>query len=279
MKFANMKLKYILLLFYIGCVSSGKKHRIIGGADCEHKYGYMVSLRKKPDQHACGGTLLNDDWVLTAAHCNKGLNYAVIGKSNANELVKPVTVQIVAILSHPKFNDLKLEHDIAMVKIEKLNGSWEFVKIPERKLIGDISTFCPEALSMGWGYLDDDETTPEELQCVHLPLISWDKCDKIFSRDKNLPRLVKNAMCTLAEEEKDTCKGDSGGPILCGDIQYGLVSWGLECAGSYPGVYTRLDRYLDFILDTQIMERSLGVFTGPIFMFVPLMFALLLHFR
>ncbi|KAG5862964.1 hypothetical protein JTB14_004509 [Gonioctena quinquepunctata] len=62
-------------------------------------------------------------------------------------------------------------------------------------------------------------------------------------------------LCVPLDENKDACQGDSGGPLLCGNVQYGI---GISCNRGYPGVYTRVDKYLDFILRTMNSAWSKG---------------------
>lgn len=117
----------------------------------------------------------------------------------------------------------------------------QFVKLPSVEHPGDVPEFCPRAVIMGWGTTNRNSfKIPMWLQCAKVSTITFAECKRVIP-------ITENAMCTSVNDKQDTCNGDSGGPLMCGNIQYGITSWGVECATIYPAVYTRVDKYLDFI--------------------------------
>lgn len=109
-----------------------------------------------------------------------------------------------------------------------------------------------KAIAAGWGTLHEDGKPSCLLQEVEVPVMSLKDC----RNTSYSPRMISdNMMCAgYPDGKKDSCQGDSGGPLIAErpDKKYeviGVVSWGNGCARpGYPGVYTRLTRYLDWVL-------------------------------
>ena len=96
----------------------------------------------------------------------------------------------------------------------------------------------------GWGTLTEGGNTPTILQKVEVPIVSDDDCRESYGYSD-----VSDSMICAGEEGRDSCQGDSGGPMVCGGFLCGIVSWGHGCARpDYPGVYTEVSYFVDWIL-------------------------------
>ncbi|XP_060524013.1 glandular kallikrein-12, submandibular/renal-like isoform X1 [Cylas formicarius] len=239
-----------------------KAERIIGGYQCSSAdFPFTVRLITTPfgsrARHVCGGTLLNKKWVLTAAHCVLGVAdrfpswFAVVfnkGRFDNHEIKKsyphPLYHQEIPGVNSPM-------HNIALVELhEYVASDIPFVKVPDKPITVPFEKLCPQVLTMGWGMTKlEQHVLPDKLQCANLTTISTELCSKMFLFTT---AYFEDSLCTF-EEGKDVCVGDTGGPLLCNGIQYGVISLSQLC-GTYPGIYVRIDAHLDFI--KSVMSRA-----------------------
>ncbi|KAL3287541.1 hypothetical protein HHI36_002009 [Cryptolaemus montrouzieri] len=244
--------------------------KIVGGYDCSiEKYPFVVSLRTTSKlTHFCGGTLLKDSWVLTAAHCTitKFPSYYTI-VAGSSETDKNGIQRRVASKIHinKDYNPKTYANDVALIHLKEgfdlSNKLIGLVELPSFQIEGDVKDQCGQAMIIGWGHREQWNPNYEELnyifnptlQCVSLPVLSDEECVKL--RKKNLR---ENIFCAYFEGgTKDACQGDSGGPLFCGNIQYGIVSNGYGCGlPDTPGYYTRVDKILPFIWSTILGDES-----------------------
>uniref|UniRef100_A0A8C3GJK0 trypsin n=1 Tax=Cairina moschata TaxID=8855 RepID=A0A8C3GJK0_CAIMO len=213
--------------------------KIVGGYNCpEHSVPYQVSLNA--GYHFCGGSLINNQWVVSAAHCYKSRIQVRLGEYNIDvqedsEVVRSSSV----IIRHPNYSSRTLNNDIMLIKLASaVDYSADVQPIA-------LPTSCAQAgTDSGSEYLPN---YPELLQCLKAPILSNQECQDAYPGE-----ITSNMICIgFLEGGKDSCQGDSGGPVVCNGELQGIVSWGIGCAlKGYPGVYTKVCNYVDWIQET-----------------------------
>ncbi|XP_077170996.1 serine protease 27-like isoform X2 [Paroedura picta] len=247
------------------CGKQGSMNRIIGGKDSKSgEWPWQVSI-KMNGVHHCGGSLVTDQWIITASHCfklfNVPSNFSVL--LGALKFSRPgpyaVTVAVRQIILNPEYEGEQRVGDIALVQLEEpVKFSYRIIPI----CVPDASIDFPpghKCWVTGWGD-PKGRTNPQisdTLQQLKVPIISTEKCNALYRLDSEEPkwtRDIKNDMLCAgyADGGQDACQGDSGGPLACqiGDnwLLAGVVSWGEGCAQkNRPGVYARLTFYQPWI--------------------------------
>ncbi|XP_063079933.1 IgGFc-binding protein-like [Engraulis encrasicolus] len=245
----------------IMCGRPTLNERIVGGEDsAAGSWPWQVSLQRDLE-HYCGGSLINNQWILTAAHCTDGISSADMARwtvrlgvkdldiSSANELTNTLTEVIV----HPEYDDWTLDNDIALLQMSTpvtFNDYISPVCLADSNSVFHNGT---ASWATGWGDINEGESLPHPgtLQEVEVPVIGNRQCD-CFYQPIDWP-ITQNMICSgLLDGGKDACQGDSGGPMVNQQnsvwIQSGLVSFGYGCAREgFPGVYTRVSSYQSWI--------------------------------
>lgn len=96
--------------------------------------------------------------------------------------------------------------------------------------------------------LQEDGELSQTLQAAHVKIVSQNSCSRAYQK---ISIIASGMICARATSpSRDACQGDSGGPLVANGYLVGIVSWGEGCANSlYPGVYTRVSEYEDWICD------------------------------
>ncbi|XP_028818662.1 coagulation factor IX [Denticeps clupeoides] len=231
--------------------------RIVGG-QLQKQGGspWQVLIRRKDGYGFCGGTLINQHWVVTAAHClQQTPDHVTVGDyDKMREDPGEQKIKVSKIISHPFFHAFTFDSDIALLYLEvpvKLGPFASPVCLPNTHLSDYLVREGISGLATGWGAIEYLGRSSRFLRKVTLPVVDQHKC--IMSTEQ---LVTDNMFCAgYLEMERDACTGDSGGPFVANFrgtwFLTGVISWGEKCAeqGKY-GVYTRLGNYLQWIEET-----------------------------
>ncbi|MBI5387364.1 MAG: trypsin-like serine protease [Verrucomicrobia bacterium] len=248
--------------------------RIVGGVNANiADYPYQVALIYQPynpnnirPNQFCGGSILNDRWILTAAHCSVGQNPAGVAVAvGITDLTQPTGGQIFnvdRIVIHPNYNPGTGENDIALWHLmAPISFFGNYVASPVRPVTpaeANAGLTDPGVMTTitGWGTLSSGGAAPNILQVGACPITAT----SAYPIGVITPDMI---MAGYAQGGIDTCQGDSGGPLVVTNAQGGLrlagaTSWGNGCAlPNYPGVYARVSYFYDWII-SQISEIPPG---------------------
>uniref|UniRef100_A0A8C8SF51 Peptidase S1 domain-containing protein n=1 Tax=Pelusios castaneus TaxID=367368 RepID=A0A8C8SF51_9SAUR len=243
------------------CGQARPQNRIVGGEDAPlGAWPWQVSLQYE-NRHVCGGTLINSEWVLSAAHCfprhAELSRYRVI--LGSRQLLNPepgsLRLPLSRALGHALYSGEGSSGDIALAQLGRPVTFTPQVLpacLPDAGIHFPAGTLC---WVTGWGSPQEGDQLPAPmtLQQLQVPLIDTLPCDALYQR-RGSGRVIQDDMVCAgyAEGRRDACQGDSGGPLVCQKAGLwfvaGIISWGEGCAlPSRPGVYIRVSAYLGWI--------------------------------
>ncbi|XP_043462050.1 serine protease 44-like [Leptopilina heterotoma] len=231
--------------------------RIVGGHSTKiGEWPWIVALFNAGRQF-CGGSLIDNIHILTAAHCVVNMNSwdvarltVRLGDHNikTSTEVRHIERRVKRVVRHKNFNSRTLYNDVALLT---LNEPVEFseqirpICLPSGRDLYNHQ----EATVIGWGSLRESGPQPAVLQQVTIKI--WSNAECKVKYGAAAPGGIVDSFLCAGQAQKDSCSGDSGGPLMVNDgrwTQVGIVSWGIGCGkGQYPGVYTRVTHFLPWI--------------------------------
>ncbi|XP_019627168.1 PREDICTED: uncharacterized protein LOC109472036 isoform X2 [Branchiostoma belcheri] len=228
------------------------KDRIVGGNDAKHgAWPWQVSLRVLAHSsfHFCGGALVHQQWVVTAAHCvdDGSRPYVVLGESSRSvDDGTERTIRARRIYIHPKYG---FGYDVALLKLRKRVRFTPYIRpvcLPDSTTVVQPGTVCTIT---GWGTTSEGGSLSDQLQEADVPIVSDADCSSSYT---GLLDLDSEICAGYMAGGVDSCQGDSGGPLVWltegQHLLIGLTSWGEGCARpNRPGVYTRVTSVVNWI--------------------------------
>ncbi|XP_006178431.1 coagulation factor XI isoform X1 [Camelus ferus] len=236
------------------------KPRIVGGTESVHgEWPWQITLHiTSPTQrHLCGGSIIGNQWILTAAHCFNEVESPKVlrvysGILNQSEIKEDTSFfGVQEIIIHDHYEMAESGYDIALLKLETTMNYTDFQRpicLPSK---GDRNVMYTDCWVTGWGYRKLRDRIQNTLQKAKIPLVTNEECQAGYRGHK----ITKKMICAgYKEGGKDACKGDSGGPLSCKHKEVwhlvGITSWGEGCAQrERPGVYTNVIEHVDWILE------------------------------
>ncbi|XP_037333489.1 trypsin II-P29-like isoform X2 [Pungitius pungitius] len=246
------------------CGVAPRNTRIVGGQDAPAgSWPWQVSLHRSFG-HFCGGSLINSQWVLSAAHCFSSLStlgLTVYLGRDAQQLlnINEVSRRVFSVIRHPSYSSQTNDNDVALLR---LSSPVTFTNYIRPVCLAAEGSQFPDGTSCwvtGWGTTQSDVPLqfPQYLQEVQVPVVSNSRCNAAYRS------ITSNMVCAGPDGGgKDSCQGDSGGPLVSKNgsrwVQAGVVSFGRGCAvAGFPGVYARVSQYQNWI-QSQITSDQPG---------------------
>lgn len=238
---------------------------IVGGNPVPHfdKAPYVAQfVRESAGEVWCGGTVINESWILTAGHCKSvAKQYPLYVGTLGVGAQAPGAIKLEAaqLFVHPKYKSTSssVHYDFMLVRLKQPIDLQKTGVVPATLPSPDfISRGLQDpgtmATTMGWGALEEEGESSNELMEVDVPIIEASDAKKAY------PNYDQSMIAAgYATGGKDSCQGDSGGPLIVVDPKnqaptlIGVVSFGEGCARpDYYGVYARVSEALDWIDET-----------------------------
>uniref|UniRef100_U3JTP7 Transmembrane serine protease 13 n=1 Tax=Ficedula albicollis TaxID=59894 RepID=U3JTP7_FICAL len=249
------------------CTTCGQRisGRIIGGKETSvNKWPWQVSVQYGPI-HICGGTIIDAQWVLTAAHCFFMNSVKILDDwkvyGGVSDLKQPMEgIPVSQVIINSNYSDDHDDYDIALMKLSKPLTLSAQVRPACLPMYGQRFQTGRSCFITGFGKTrENEDNTSPKLREAEVKLIDYKICnsDKVYEG-----YLTPRMMCAgYLQGGKDACQGDSGGPLVCEDdgrwYVAGVTSWGTGCGQkNKPGVYTRVTKLLSWIYSKMESEND-----------------------
>jgi len=233
-------------------------NKIVGGYPAQTgDWGWQIGLNYN-GRHTCGGSLINSEWIITAAHCLYGrtnpsyytvnLGYNDRLSPNAWSIVRPVS----KLFNHELYSPTTFSNDIALMKLAQPVTYSKYIVPACIPTVANVDYAGQDSWSTGWGTTSSGGSLSRYLLEVVLPVLTDDRCYQKY----RVPDKRTGFCAGETGANKDTCQGDSGGPLVVVDQNgpdrgnwtvAGLTSYGRGCGDG--GVVSRVSNYYNWIVN------------------------------
>uniref|UniRef100_A0A672NPG9 Mast cell protease 1A-like n=2 Tax=Sinocyclocheilus grahami TaxID=75366 RepID=A0A672NPG9_SINGR len=219
---------------------------IVNGTEAKpHSRPYMVSIQSN-EMHVCGGFLISDEFVLTAAHCwnRSEILTVVVGAHDLRKSTSSDRIGVKSYIPHPSYISQFSWNDIMLLKLQKnvnINNYVKWISLPKNGEDVAANTLCSVA---GWGQLETEGPKSDRLMEANVHITNNRECQKKWGEMFSFSQML----CTHGHG--GSCLFDSGGPLVCGHTAIGVTSFGynLLCNSlEKPNVYIKISPFIPWI--------------------------------
>lgn len=236
-----------------------KKSRIVGGQDAfEGEFPWQVSLHIKNTAHVCGGSIINERWIVTAAHCvqddvkikysQPGTWEVFLGLHSQKDKLTATKRLLKQVIPHPYYNAYTYDNDIALMEMESPVTFSDTIRPVCLPTATDTFPAGTSVFISGWGATREGGSGATVLQKAEVRIINSTVCNQLMGG-----QITSRMTCAgVLSGGVDACQGDSGGPLSfpSGKRMFlaGVVSWGDGCARrNKPGIYSNVPKFRAWI--------------------------------
>lgn len=237
------------LPFKVDC----EKSKIIGGWNAS--YPFMASIQYHR-VHLCGGSIINERTVITAAHCLHKFPVVFLRVhvgENCRKVIEGEIHNVADTHVHGLFSPETLDYDVGLIRIQ---GSFIYKPTVQPIKLAAADYTIPTnscATVLGWGYTTPEGSPSECLKQANVPILNANVCRFLLGNSVTDRMLCAGYKCGGI----DACKMDSGGPLFLNETLVGIVSWGIGCAKPLsPGVYARVSALVPWVEDVLLQRYN-----------------------
>ena len=247
--------------------SQASAPRIVGGSPIEIASAPWQVLLRINNTTQCGGAIIADTWILTAAHCMSGISAgqveAFVGVTDQNRLTREQLVPVNQVIVNPQWNSANYSNDLALIGLAAPIVVSPTVRPIAMPLLQDPSAWPAageQATISGWGTTTISGTSSPTLRAATVQILSSPTDPKCGEYGTSFA--PGNHVCAgIPQGGVDACQGDSGGPLTVAvngsPLLAGIVSSGNGCADpKFPGLYTRVSSFLPWLRQYVALPQS-----------------------